>query len=313
VNETLVAPDHRQASFALGRRVAIWSIGASFVLASANVIGGLMAGSTSVLAAGLEFGGDVVASIFVLIGMLIASKPADMDHPYGHGRVETLAGLVVGIILSAGGVGICWRSLQRVNEAHSAPEMFAIWPLIGAIVIRSIMSTVKFRVGRRIQSSSLVADAWNDSVDILSAAAALVAVALTIFNPAQFLTADHYGGFTVGLVVIFTGLRVIRDASLELMDTMPAGEALEQIRAVALGVPGVMGVEKCFARKTGLQHHVDIHLEVDPNLTVWESHDIATAARGRLCETLSWIADVLVHIEPSPEVPVRRGAPPADR
>ena len=164
------------------------------------------------------------------------------------------------------------------------------------------MSTIKFRVGRRIQSSSLVADAWNDAVDILSATAALVALSLTLYDPSHFLAADHYGGFTVGLVVVLTGLRVMRDTSLDLMDTMPEENSLEQIREVAMSVPGVLGVEKCFARKTGLQHHVDLHLEVDPNLTVRESHDIATSARIRLCEQLPWIADVLVHIEPAPGV-----------
>lgn len=203
---------------------------------------GSLAGSTSVVAAGLEFVGDVMASTFVLVGMLIASKPADSDHPYGHGRFETLAGLVVGIILAGGGAGICWRSLQKITEVHDPPGSYAVFPLLGAIVIRSIMSTIKFRVGRRIQSASLVADAWNDAVDILSAAAALIALGLTLYNPAQFLAADHYGGFTVGLVVIFTGLRVMRDTSLDLMDTMPAGDSLNQIRDVALNVPGVLGV-----------------------------------------------------------------------
>ena len=114
---------------------------------------------------------------------------------------------MVGIILAAGGVGICWRSLQKISEVHNSPGSYAAWPLVGAILIRSIMSTIKFRVGRRIHSSSLVADAWNDAVDILSAAAALLALSLTLYSPSQFLTADHYGGFTVGLVVILTGLR----------------------------------------------------------------------------------------------------------
>lgn len=304
----------QQDKLKLGRRVALLSILASAVLASGNILVGLLAGSTSVVAAGLEFVGDVLASTSVLVGMLIASKPADSDHPYGHGRFETLAGLVVGIILAAGGVGICWRSLQRISEVHAPPHAYAIWPLLGAILIRSVMSTVKFKVGRRIQSASLVADAWNDAVDILSAAAASVALSLTLYNPSQFLAADHYGGFTVGLMVIFTGLRVMRDTSLDLMDTMPEGHAVEEIREVALEEPGALAVEKCFARKTGLQYHVDLHLEVDPNLTVWEAHDIATRARIRLCERLDWIADVLVHVEPAPEMERRRlrPSPPAN-
>ena len=291
----------------LGRRVAVWSIAASAALASANLIVGFSAGSTSVVAAGFEFLGDVLAAAVVLAGMIVASKPADSDHPYGHGRFETLAGLAVGLILTAGGIGICYRSLQRIGAAHPPPGAYAVWPLAGAIVVRGIMSTIKLRIGRRIQSASLVADAWNDAVDILSAAAALVALALTLYKPPHFLAADHYGGFTVGLVVVFLGLRVMRDTSLDLMDTMPSPDSLNQIRRVALTVPGVIGVEKCFARKTGLQYHVDLHLEVDPNLTVWESHDIATVVRIHLRQELSWIADVLVHVEPAPGIKHRPG------
>lgn len=289
--------------------MAILSILASTVLASGNVTIGLLAGSTSVVATGLEFVGDVLASTVVLAGMLMAAKPADLDHPYGHGRFETLAGLVVGMILAGGGAGICFRSLQEVSKVHAPPSAYASFALVGAILVRSVMSTIKFRVGRRIQSSSLVADAWNDAVDILSATAALVALGLTLSNPARFLAADHYGGFVVGLVVILTGLRVMRDASRDLMDTMPDGRSLDEIRAVVLRVHGVVGVEKCFARRTGLQHHVDIHLEVDPNLTVWESHDIATQVRRYLCEQLEWIADVLVHVEPAPGIERKRVNP----
>ena len=173
------------------------------------------------MASGVEFVGDVIASTFVLLGMILGSRPADENHPYGHGRIEILAGLTVGIILAGGGVGICYRSLERITETHSPPGAYAIWPLIGAMVIRGSMATFKFRAGRRIGSVSLIADAWNDAVDILSAVAALVALCLTLFDPGRYLAADHYGGFAVGLFVIYTGVRVLRDASMDLIDTMP--------------------------------------------------------------------------------------------
>jgi len=137
-------------------------------------------------------------------------------------------------------------------------------------------------------------------VDIVSALAALVAVSFTILAPRQFLSADHWGAFAVGLIVVFTGLRVARDTSLQLMDTMPDTQTMAKIRSVALTVPGVRGIEKCYARKTGLQYHVDLHLEVDPEITVRRSHEIATEVRIVIRETLPWVADVLVHVEPAP-------------
>lgn len=287
---------------ALGRRVTLLGLAASALLAGANVIVGLAAGSTSAVAAGLEFLGDVLASLFVLAGMVVAARPADSAHPYGYGRYETLAGLVVGLVLSAGGIGICWRSLHELGQTHAPPRLFAIWPLLGAIGVRGIMSTIKFRVGRRINSGALVADAWNDAVDILSAFGALAALGLTLHDPVKFLSADQYGGFLVGIVVIFTGLKVLRDTSRDLTDAMPDADSLEQIRMVALTVPGVVGVDKCFARKTGLQFHVDLHLELDPNTPLWRSHEISGQTRAHLREQLEWVADVLVHLEPAPGI-----------
>lgn len=299
----------------IGRRIALVGIAVSALLATLNLVVGAMTRSTSVLATGAEFAGDVLASVVVLIGMTVAARPPDLEHPYGHGRVETLAAFLVGVILVGGGVGVCWNSLLAVGESHPPPSALAVVVLIVAMVVRGAMSVVKFRVGRRLRSASLVADAWNDAVDILAAMAALTAVALARYDSARFLAADHYGGFAVGLVVILTGVRVLRGASLELMDTMPEPEALAALRATALEVPGVHGVDKCFARKTGFSHHVDLHIEVDPELTVRASHVIAGQVRSRVRERLGWVADVLVHVEPAPisseaADPIGRGAPP---
>jgi cation diffusion facilitator family transporter len=293
------APFDAAADSLLGRRVARISIVASCLLAALNVSIGLLAGSTSVFAAGVEFLGDVVASTFVLIGLTLAARPADENHPYGHGRIEILAGLTVGMILGLCGVGICYRSLLRVGEVHAPPGAYAMAPLIVAIAVRGVMSTVKFRVGRRIGSAALTADAWNDAVDILSAITALAALGLTLHDSVRFLAADHYGGFAVGMFVVYTGLRVLRNSAMDLIDTMPEAAVIASIRQAALEVEGVLGVEKLFARKTGLRHHVEIHVEVDPEMTVAESHRIATEVRKHIRETRASVADVLVHIEPT--------------
>jgi cation diffusion facilitator family transporter len=288
-----------QSGARTGQRVALAGILASVCLATMNIVVGLISRSTSVFATGIEFAGDVLASTVVLFGLIAASKPADDDHPYGHGRIETLAAFVVGLVLSAGGLGICWNSLQAVGEQHPPPSTMAITALVVAIVVRGIMSAVKFRVGRRIRSTSLVADAWNDAVDILSAGAALTAVVLTRYDSERFLAADHYGGFVVGMVVVVTGLRVLRDASLDLMDTMPDDRMMDRLKATVLGVPGVRGVDKAFARKTGMAYHVDLHIEVDPAMSVADAHVVAGRVRHRVRGDLPWVADVLVHVEPA--------------
>jgi cation diffusion facilitator family transporter len=294
-------------SVSIGKRVTLISIGVSAVLAAAKILVGLLAGSTAVVADGLESAGDVIASSFVFFGITVAARPPDEDHPYGHGRYETLTGLLVGVVLFAGGVGICFRSLKNIGAVHAPPGSYAFIPLVMSCAAKIVLSAAKFRVGRRIRSAAIVADAWNDFVDIISATVAMTALGLTLYDPSRFLAADHYGGFAVGLIVVFTGLRVAKDTSGRLSDQMPERTLLKEICDVALSVPGVSGVEKCFARNTGLQYHVDLHLEVDPEMTVRESHKVATTVRFAIRERLEWVADVLVHVEPSPGVSAPNG------
>ena len=202
------------------------------------------------------------------------------------------------MILIASGSLIAFRSLQLAWGSQHTPAAYAVWPLLASIAVKSAMSLTKWRLGRRIRSAALSADAWHDTVDILSGTVALIAVGITLADPTRFAAADHLGGSAVGLIVIFVGLRVVRDTTLQLMDTMPDPQAMQSIREAGLSVPGALGIEKCYARKTGLQWHVDLHLDVDPALSVYESHRIATEVRARIRQKLDWVADVLVHVEP---------------
>lgn len=282
----------------LGRRVALASIFLSAALAAAKVTIGLMAGSTAVVSDGFESAGDVLASGLVLFGLMVAAKPPDREHPYGHGRFEILTGLLVGILLCVTGVLICYRALEHLHDGAQPPRAYAIWPMLASIVLKSVSWWFKRLYGRRLRSESLTADAWNDAVDILSGLSALAALSITLLDPVRFASADQVGGFVVGLIVIFLGLQVSHDTTLQLMDTMPDAPMMKEIREAALSVPGAMGVEKCFARKTGLKYHVDMHLEVDPALTVAASHEIATEVKNQIKQRLDWVADVLVHVEP---------------
>lgn len=281
-----------------GQRVAAAGMLVSGALAVIKLLAGIRGHSTSVVADGLESAGDVFASGFVLLGLTLAAKPADKDHPYGHGRIEILTGLLIGLGLSVAGALICYGSVARLGTA-TAVSPFVIWPLLLSLAAKTTLAIIKFRYARRLKSTSLTADAWNDLMDTISALAALIAVALALSDPARFMDADSYGGFIVGLIVIGVGVKVAYDTAMQLMDTMPPDEKMDEVRAAAATVPGVRGVEKCFARKTGLQYHVDLHLEVDGAMTVWQSHEIAHEARTKILNTLDWVADVLVHVEPA--------------
>lgn len=288
------------AAFLRGRRVALVSVLSNLLLASLALWIGWQGASTTVVAAGVEFAADVVASVVVLAGFWYASRPADSNHPYGHGRAETLTGLLVGLGLVVVGLAIAGRSLHQLEARTVPPAAFTMWPLVLALIVKSGLMLTKVRLARRIGSQAMLADAWNDSVDVLSSLAALGALALALHAPDRFAQADDYGGVLVGIFVITAGIGVVRTTSLDLIDTMPPAPLLETVRAVALEVEGVRGVEKCFGRKTGLQYHVDLHLEVDGWLSVDAGHQIAAAVRERIRQQVPSVSDVLVHVEPSP-------------
>jgi cation diffusion facilitator family transporter len=283
-----------------GQRVALTGMIVSGVLAVVKITAGLQGNSTAVFADGLESASDVFASGFVLLGLTLAAKPPDEDHPYGHGRFEILTGHLIGIALSVVGALIAYGSLLKIGQPREAMAWWVFWPLVLSFFAKAALATYKFRNGRKLKSDALVADAWNDTIDTLSAAVALSAVGLTFLDPQRFAEADRYGGFFVGLIVIGVGVRVAHDSAMQLLDTMPQPAMMEQIRAAAALVPGARGVEKCFARKTGLRYHVDLHLEVDPNMTVRQSHEIAHEVQLKIMEQLDWVAAVLVHVEPAP-------------
>src|SRR5450759_1009808 len=268
--------------------------------AAIKIAAGVSGHSTAVVADGVESAADVIASGFVLFGLTLAAKPADDNPPYGHGRAETLTGLLIGLVLMVGGALISWNSIRRVGLPHEPLAAFVVWPLLISIAAKTGLASLKFRYGRKLQSDALTADAWNDATDTISAIAALIAVGLTLRDSIRFAEADRYGGFVVGLIVISAGIRVARQTAMQLMDTMPDARLIGQIRAAAFAVPGVRGVEKCFARKTGFKYHVDLHLEMDPEMTVRQSHQLDHEVQLNILARLEWVADVLVHVEPAP-------------
>ena len=290
---------HAQNGLRAGRRVAAISVGVNACLAAAALIVGVKGGSLTVLASGIEFAADVVASLAVLAGFWYASRPADSNHPYGHGRAETLTGLLIGLALFVIGASIATHAVRDMSAIHAPPAKYTLWPLAVALVVKTVLMFVKMRVSRRTGSQALLADAWNDSVDVLSSAAAIVALGLTLYDPLRFGAADHVGGMLVGVFVIVAGLGVVRSTSQDLLDTMPPESVLDLVRAAASTVEGVRGVEKLFGRKTGLQYHVDLHLEVDGWISVDEGHAIATRVRERIRQDVPAVSDVLVHVEPT--------------
>jgi cation diffusion facilitator family transporter len=286
------------ADASLGRKLAMVSVVVGVALAVSKIAVGLHAGSTAVLSDGFEAAGDVLSSAIVYAGLSLATKPPDAEHPYGHGRYETLAGLAVGGLLLLTGTAILAYAIATFGSPRHV-QAYAFYPLAAAAVLKITLAGTKLKIGRRIRSSGLQADAWHDVTDLVSTGVAASALMLTLVAPERFGTADQVGGIIIGLIILFLSLQVVRHTVDSLLDTMPEPEKMETIRSVALQVPGAAGIEKCFARRTGLAYHVDLHLEVDPEMTVRESHAIAQRVRNEIKRSIPWVADVLVHVEPA--------------
>ena len=311
---TDLMPFESRREATIGRKIALVSMSVGVVLSVAKILVGAHAGSASVVSDGMEAAGDVLASAIVYAGLWLASKPPDAEHPYGHGRYETLAGLGVGAMLLLAGAAIFWHSLIHLDLGSQRLAPYALYPLLAAVLIKTALAILKFRASKSIGSTALEADAWHDITDLLSTLVALSAVAVALTHPEVAGAADHAGGLIIGGIIFFMSVQVVRRTVGQLLDTMPEAGKMAEIRELALAVPGTRGIEKCFARRTGMKYHVDLHLEVDPEMTVRESHRIATEVRISIKEGLSWVADVLIHVEPSlaPSLHPRMAIPHAD-
>ncbi len=284
--------------YQLARRVAFAGLAVSAMLAIAKITIGLAADSAATVADGVESAADVLASGLLILGLTVAARPADRNHPYGHGRFEILTGLAIGLMLCVTGAGIGYRSYLHIGHGGPPPQGYAIYPLLLSLVSKGALSYYKLRTAKRIQSAALAADGKNDFVDLISGMTALAALGLTLMDPARFANADPIGGALVGGIVFFLGLQVIWETAEQLVDTMPDDTNLADLREVALSVSGVRQVEKVMARKTGLRWHVDLHIHVAPEMTVRDSHIVAGTVKSELRRRLGWVENVLVHVEP---------------
>jgi len=282
-----------------GRQAAVWGMVGSGALAVLKITAGLWGHSTAVFSDGVESAMDVITSMVVLGGMTLALRPPDSDHPYGHGRAESIAGKTVSTILIVTGVLLAINSLLGLTSTQHPPELYAIATLVVSIAVKIWLSIYKMNLGKKIDSVSLQADAWNDRVDIVSALAALAGAGLAAYAPDRFLYADRLGGGLVAVVILLTGVRLFRDTSLELMDTSPTAELMATVRAVVSRVEGVVALETCRGRKSGLGYFFDLHIEVDPEMKVRAAHEIAHNIKDRVRAEVPAVLDVLVHVEPA--------------
>jgi cation diffusion facilitator family transporter len=282
-----------------GARVALLGLVINVVLASVKIVAGVVGHAYVLIADGIESALDVGGSIVIWGGLTVAARPPDRTHPYGHGKAEPIAALVVAILVLAAAIGLAIESVREIVTPHHRPAPFTLGILVGVIVIKEFLFRYVNRIGRDLESTAVQTDAWHHRSDALTSTAAFIGISLALIGGERWRSADDWAALFACAVIAANGVRLALPAFQEIMDTAPAGKIVGSILAVASSVPGVVEVEKCYARKMGLDYYVDLHVGVDGNISVHEGHQIAHQVKAAIQQSDSRIADVLVHIEPA--------------
>jgi cation diffusion facilitator family transporter len=282
-----------------GARVALLGLVINVVLASVKIVAGVVGHAYVLIADGMESALDVAGSVVIWGGLTVAAKPPDRTHPYGHGKAEPIAALVVAVCVLAAASGLTVESVREILTPHHGPAPFTLGILVVVIVIKEILFRYVNRIGEDIESTAVQTDAWHHRSDALTSAAAFIGISVALIGGERWQSADDWAALFACAVIAANGVRLALPAFQEIMDTAPGGKIVRSIRGVASSVPGVVEVEKCHARKMGLDYYVDLHVGVDGNISVHEGHEIAHRVKAAIQRSDSRIADVLVHIEPA--------------
>lgn len=284
------------------QKAAILSVLTNTVLAGAKGFAGIVGHSDALIADAIESCADIFSSFLVLIGIRYANKPADEDHPYGHGKAEPLVTFaVVGFLLISATI-IAVESIRHLSEKQEQPAFFTLYVLAAIIVIKELSFQYVYRKGQQTNSSSLKADAWHHRSDAISSLIAFLGILATFLFGKGFEKADDWAALIASVFIVYNAYKIFRPALGEIMDEHNHHDLIDGIRIEAKKVAGVVDIEKCWARKNGMSYVVDLHLEIDGHLSVIEGHAISHALKDHLMEVYPYITEVLIHIEPAPNI-----------
>ncbi len=299
--KSLDAEPHESAR--RGMRLAMIGIFISAALATVKILSGIFGNCYALIADGVESLVDIFSSFVVWGSLRIASRPADANHPFGHGRAESLGAMAVSLALLAVAIGLAAQSVREILTPHHAPAPFTLLVLIVVVVTKELLFRHFHLAGKEIGSQAIASDAWHHRSDALTSLAAFIGISIALLAGKGYETADDCAALFACGVIAYNGVRLLRAALDDVMDIAPPAEDEQRVRSTAARVAGVGGIEKCRIRKSGLSLFVDIHVEVDGEMTVRRGHDIAHRVKDALVAMDKRIQDVVVHIEPDRERP----------
>ena len=290
-----------------GLRATFLGIAVNIVLGCAKFAAGIFGHSHALIADATESFADIFNSLVVWRGLVVAAAPPDEEHPYGHSKAEPLAAAFGAVMLAAAAVWIAGRGIIDIYELlnpqsfryhHEPVRWFTLVVLVVVIVVKEGLFRFVVGEGEATDNSAVKTDAWHHRSDAITSAGAFIGIGIALIGGEKYSWADDAAAIFCAFIIGINGWILLRPALSELMDKAADREVIEKIRQTAAGTSGVERVEKCFARKAGHLYFVEMHIQVDPLMTVRHSHEIAHDVKDKIREAMPEVSDVLVHIEP---------------
>ncbi|MCO5252856.1 MAG: cation diffusion facilitator family transporter [Bacteroidia bacterium] len=278
---------------------AIFSILSNACLAIIKWLAGIFGNSYALIADAIESTTDTFASLLVLFGIKYTQKPADANHPYGHGRLEPLITFMVVAFLVISAMLITFQSIENIGTPHDSPKLFTLFILAPIIIWKEISYQLVIRRAKLIGSTVLKADAWHHRSDAITSVAAFIGISIALILGKGFESADDWAALFSAGFIFYNAYRIFRPALGEIMDEHLYDDLVKNIRKISATIEGVIDTEKCLIRKTGTTYFADLHITVDAHITVKEGHDIAHALKEKLKVEIPQLEDILIHVEPN--------------
>lgn len=285
-----------------GMKSTVLGIVVNLVLALTKCAAGLLGNSFALVADGLESFTDVFSGLVVYFGLKIAVKPPDAKYPYGRGKAEPIAAVVVSLTLTAAALTIMYAGIREIAAPSGTPARYTLVVLAGVLIIKELLFRYVRSVGESIGSIAVQSDAWRHRSDALISAFAFIGISVALLGGPGWKAADGWAAICAAILILFNAWKHMRPAVRELADIAPDSSIEAQVTAIARQVPGVIGLDKCFVRKMGFSFYVDLHIVVDGEVTVREGHVLSHRVEDEIVGALPQVAEVLIHVEPEEEL-----------
>jgi len=282
-----------------GVRTALLGVIINLLLAILKGGAGILGNSYALIADATESLADVFTSAIVVMGIRFSLKEPDENHPYGHGKAEPVVSVVVSVALLISAVLIAVGGVNRITVPHKGPQTFTVFILLAVIIVKELLFRFEYRKGDELNSSAMKADAWHHRSDVVTSLTALIGISIALIGGKNYVTADAWAALVASLIITYNSFKIFYPAFNEIMDVAPSETIVDDVKAVAIEVDGVIKLDKCIVRKMGRYYYVDLHVMVNKNLSVKEGHEISHRVKDKILAAGINVYDVLIHIEPA--------------